>query len=155
MKRATEQDRAALRTEASTIDQVLRTAAFLACGPAFLLVTSIAPSVASVTASLVLMGSVLAARSLPRLLGTRLGRLGGFFAASLILGAMGALLGVLDGCSVDPSLCRYTVGVWMFVWMLFPFLLLLGGFAFRFLWSASVYGAGLLPRVYRRFRLRR
>jgi hypothetical protein len=151
VKRAAEQGRPAPRAEVSTIDRVIRTAAFLACGPAFLLLTAIEPSAASVAASLVLSGSVLAARSLPRLLAARLGRLGGFFAASLVLGATGALIGVLDGCSVDPSLCRYAVGVWM----LLPSVTILVGLAFRFLGRTAVYGVGLLPRLYRRLRLRR
>ena len=155
MKRAAERTSSTTRPEVSITDRSIRTAAFLACGPAFLLLTPIEPSVASVAASLVLSGSFLAAWSLPRLLGARLGRLGGFFAASLVLGATGALIGVLDGCSVDPALCRYAVGVWMLVWMLFPSGALLTGLAVRFLGRTAVYGVGLLPRLYRRLRLRR
>lgn len=152
MKRVAEKASSTDRPEAPITDRLIRSAAFLACGPAFLLLISIEPSVTSVTASLILSGSFLAAKSLPGLLGARLGRLGGFFAASLVLGATGALLGVLDGCSVDASLCRYAVGVWMLVWMLFPSGALLVGLAVRFLGRTAVYGIGLLPRLYRRLR---
>jgi hypothetical protein len=155
VKRAAERTSSTVRPAVSNRDRLIRSAAFLACGPAFLLLTSIEPSVTSVTASLILSGSFLAAKSLPRLLGVRLGGLGGFFAASLVLGATGALIGVLDGCSVDPALCRYAVGVWMLVWMLFPSGALLAGLAVRFLGRSAVYGIGLLPRLYRRLRLRR
>lgn len=132
MKRAAEpglDDDAA--TSPTVFDRLLRTLALLALGPTLLLATPMEMGTAALFASLLLAGSILAARSFPRLLTPRLGRLGAFFATSLLLGTVGTFLGVLDGCSIDPALCRSAIGAWTFLWLLLPSIVLLVTLALR------------------------
>lgn len=121
MKRATDVDRDATGSSPLPVrDRFVRTLGFLALGPVLLLATPVEPGTASLLASLVLAGSFLAARVLPRRLAARLGRPGAFFAASLLLGGVGTLLGVLDGCGLDAASCRYAIGAWTLTWLLLP-----------------------------------
>lgn len=116
---------------ASRFDRLLRTLAFLALGPTLVLATPMRLGTASLLASLVLAGSLLAAHGFPRLFAPRLGRVGAFFATSLLLGLVGTLLGFLDGCSIDAARCRSAVGAWTFTWLLIPAIVLAAGIALK------------------------
>lgn len=157
MKRATEPLKNTPAPSAalpSRFERLLRTVALLALGPAFVLVTPIQLGTTSMFASLIIVGSWLTSRTLPRMLAPGLGRPGAYMAASLVLGAVGALLGFLGGCSVDAALCRYSIGTWTLAWLLFPLaVLLLTGILKVF--QTMLRGGLRLVRLVRRARLSR
>lgn len=156
MKRATEPGHDAPTSPSATLlHRVLRTIALLALGPTFLLTTPMKIGTSSILASLLLTGSILAARSLPRILSTRLGRPGAFFASSLVLGAVGILLGYLDGCSFGAASCRSAIGVWTLTWLLLPAFVLLATLALRVLVVAPRVGLRVLRRAWDRLTRRR
>ena len=131
----------------SRFERLLRTVALLALGPTFLLATPMKLGTASMLASLVLAGSFLASRTVPRLLAPRLGRLGAYLATSLVLGMTGTLLGVLDGCSLGADICRYAIGVWTLTWLLLPLAVLSATSAFKALFAIPHVGLRLVRRV--------
>lgn len=148
MKRAAEPGHDATTATSPTLfERLLRTLALLALGPTLLLATPMEIDTAAILASLLLAASILMARSVPRLLATRLGRPGAFFAASLALGGLGTLLGVLDGCSVGAVSCRASIGVWTFTWLLLPSIVLLVTFALKVFVSAPRAGLRMLRRI--------
>jgi len=134
-------------TRPTRAERLVRTAALVSLGPAFLLTTPIEPDVTALGAACVLSGSLVAASSFPRLLAPRLGRAGGVLATSLVLGLVGTVLGVLEGCSFGAAVCRQAAGAWTLVWMSLPLLAaLLAGFG-RLAVALPVRAGGCARRV--------
>lgn len=125
---------------------MLGTVALVAIGPVVVLVTPVEAGPGTLLASLALSGSLIAARSLPRVLAPRVGRTFAVLATSVLLGLFGAGLGALEGCSFGAAACRQSIGIWTLLWMSLPILLLL----FAGLWRLTFLVPSRVLRVLRR-----
>lgn len=142
---------------ASRPERLVRTLAILSSGPVSALLVTDDYSLAHALAGLAVAGSLLLSWILPRRAAARLGRLGALFAASLVLAAVGAIIGALDGCT-GASRCRAAVGAWAFSWMFLPLLLAavfgLSRLAYAILVRVPVASYRVVSRVFSRLRRR-